>query len=94
MRKAFFIYNISELTRNRGIRNLGSGWQEEKKKGRCMLVGQSRDIAEEEYLELENELQWDGDEVKRRTNQGKVHSSRLGSGRINGVGASVPGLCF
>ena len=57
MRKAFFIYNISELTRNRGIRNLGSGWQGEKKKGRCMLVGQSRDIAEEEYLALENELQ-------------------------------------
>ena len=34
MRKPLHIYNISELTRDRGISNLDSGWQDQKKKTR------------------------------------------------------------
>ena len=97
MIKALHIYNISELTRNRGIRNLDSGWQGEKEERDKMYAWegglQSKDVAEE-YPALKNDSPWDGDEEKRRENPEKVHISRLGSGRISGVGPSVPGWCF
>lgn len=98
MRKPLHIYNISELTRDRGISNLDSGWQDEKKKGdkMCAWEGglQSKDAAEE-YPALKNNSPWDGDEEKRGGNPEKVHILRLGSGSwIRGVGPSVPGWCF
>ena len=96
MRKPLHIYNISELTRDRGIRNLDSGWQDEKEKGDKMYAWegglQSKDAAED-YPALKNNSPWDGDEEKRGENPEKVHILRLGSGRIRGVGPSVPGWC-
>ena len=96
MRKPLHIYNISELTRDRGIRNLDSGWQDKKEKGDKMYAWerglQSKDAAED-YPALKNNSPWDGDEENGGENPEKVHILRLGSGRIRGVGPSVPGWC-